>query len=223
MPSITRLQYCNCDDIVQIVPISGNNIYKYFKNLFNSIDPLLKQHIEISDQKEKLVRRIEALSKIIKQNPTKLEGKILALRKELLFLSCQNIVDNKGCSLRECIDTLSYGNFNKPICGTLRQYLHWTKHYKRMLGSDFDVSIADKDIPQGIIAISNAKDEISIIEQELCELNNNIQHILSKIDQKIEYSRMDKNTGIPTDFNKETLETLIKNVFSLITKRRSSN
>lgn len=30
--------------VIQVVPISGNNVYGYFKRLFNVIDPLLKQH-----------------------------------------------------------------------------------------------------------------------------------------------------------------------------------
>ncbi len=47
-----RLNACNCNDILQVVPISGNNIYGYFKVLFNSMDPLLKEYIKIHEQKK---------------------------------------------------------------------------------------------------------------------------------------------------------------------------
>lgn len=136
----------------------------------------------------------------------------------MLSPSFQNVVDDKGRSLYECVNTLSYGKFNKPIFGLLRQYLGWMTHYKRMTGKDFDVSLVDKNIQKKIIDIKKAKSEISIIKQKLCNLSSESEHILVEIDWIIECSSMNEYTSIHTNFDKRILEDLFKNISKSLPK-----
>ena len=141
----------------------------------------------------------------------------------MLSSSFQNVVDDKGRSLYECVNTLSYGKFNKPIFGLLRQYLGWMTHYKRMTGKDFDVSLVDKNIQKKIIDIKKAKSEISIIKQKLCNLSSESEHILVEIDWIIECSSMNEYTSIHTNFDKRILEDLFKNISKSLPKEMVSN
>lgn len=177
-----------------VITISGNDIYGYFKGLFNAIEPLLKQHMDVVSQLKKLAKCKKELKTEISQLPLKKEGKILELRTELLLLAEKNIVDNKGRTLHDCINSLEYGKFDRTLRSMLSRYIDWVKNYERNTGRPFNSSSIENAVRQRINAITQAKTKLSRIEQEQDELENTCGKLLSEIEKIIKSSKMDKDT-----------------------------
>lgn len=186
------------NDIIQVVSISGNSIYGYFKCLFNTIDPLLKKHMDFAFRLKELAEYKQELKKRTSQTqtPLKFEGKILALQRELLSYADKNIVDGRGRTLLDCINDLSYGTFDMPLRGMLSRYVDWVKNYEKRTGQRFDSELVDQKIYQNSSEIAKAKVELSIVENQQNELGEKCAEIISEIERIIGDSKMDENTCI---------------------------
>lgn len=180
--------------VIQIVPIYGNNIYGYFKSLFNKIEPLLKQHMDIRTRLKELAERSDKLKIKINQPHLKSETKIIALQKELLLYAEKNIVDADGNSLLDCINNLSYGKFDKPLRSMLNRYVDWVKNYEKRTGQHFDSNVVNSEICESAIEMAQAKVQLSKVEEEQSELGKKCGNILSTIERIIGDSKMDQNT-----------------------------
>lgn len=183
--------------VTHVVPITGNDIYGYFKDLFNVIEPLLKQYRETLIRTNELAilqkdLRIELKIKISK-NPFKSEKKILELRKGLFIYAEKNIINDEGYSLLDCINNLSSGKFDEPLQSMLNLYINWVKKYEERTGRTFDVELAQRDVCQRADEIEQFKTKLSMIDCEKDELEKRHDDILCKIERAIGSSKMREN------------------------------
>ena len=183
--------------VTYVVPITGNDIYGYFKDLFNEIEPLLKQYKETLVRINELVipqkdLRIELKIKVSK-NPFKSEKKILELRQGLLIHAAKNIINEEGYSLLDCMNNLSCGRFDEPLQSMLNLYIKWVKNYEKRTGSLFDIELAQRNVCQMDNVIEQIKTKISMIEHEKDELEQKRDTILCKIEKAIGGSKMTKD------------------------------
>lgn len=181
--------------VIQVVPISGNNIYGYFKSLFNAIDPLLKKHMDLVIRLKELATYKENLETRISQTSLGSDSKILALQKELLLYADKNVVDDRGHTLLDCINTLTYGKFDMPLRSMLNRYIDWVKNYEKRTGRCFDSELVSQNIYQNTTEIANAKYELSMVEIQQDELGKKCAEIISEIEGIIGDSKMAENTS----------------------------
>lgn len=177
-----------------VVPISGNNIYGFFKRLFNAIDPLLKQIDILTADIKKLSKRTEELEEIIKKTSLDPDGKILAIQRELLIYAENNIVDDTGRSLRECINSLSYGKSSMPFRSMLSKYVDLVKNYEKKTGKCFDSSIINERSSQNATTMAQAKAELFMVQHKQVKLSKLCNDLMSEIENIIRGSRMDEKT-----------------------------
>ncbi len=178
---------------VQIVPISGNDIYMYFKRLFNDIDPLLKQYKSVESRLERLSKLKNELESVIAKPSLDLEEKILTLKKELILYANNDIRDDKGRSLLYCINNLSYGKFDKSLRRNLNKYIDLVKNYEKETGNLFDNALIDDKIQHITSEKAQAKFELSKLEVEQNKLVNLSTKLISTIDTIIGGSKMNEN------------------------------
>lgn len=175
-----------------IIPICGNDVYAYFKQLFNSLDPILKQINDLAIRLEEVAAREKHLNDIIKSDLLDLDGRILALRKELLIYAKKNIVDDTGRTLLECINNFTYGRFNQPLRSILNRYIDLSKNYEKKTGNRFDESAVDAKISQRSAIIARSKAELSTSQLEQAKLKQLLSDLVSRIEEIIRGSKMDK-------------------------------
>ncbi len=190
----TSLHSTNYDSKhVKIVPIAGNDIYMYFKHLFNDIDPLLKQYKSTASRIDELSERKKELEIDVAKPLLDLEGKILALKNELILYSKNDITDDKGRSLLYCINNLSYGKFDKPLRSTLNKYIDLVKKYEKETGNRFDDAFIKDKIQRITNEKAQAKIDLSKVVDEQNELVNLCTKLISRIDSIIGGSKMNEN------------------------------
>ena len=175
-----------------IIPISGNDVYAYFKNLFNLLDPMLRQINDLAIRSEELVAQEKHLNDIIKSDSLDLDGRILALRNELLINADTNIVDDTGRSLLECINNFTYGKFNQPLRSMLNRYIDLAKNYEKETGTRFDASAVDAKISQRAAIIARSKAELSTSQLEQAKLKQLLSDFINRVEEIIRGSKMDK-------------------------------
>ncbi len=183
--------------VTYVVPITGNDIYGYFKDLFNEIEPLLKQYRETLVRINELVipqkdLRIELKIKVSK-NPFKSEKKILELRKGLLIHVEKNIISEERYSLLDCMNNLICGKFDEPLQSMLNLYVNWVKKYEIRTGGLFDIELAQRNVTQRANVIEQVKKKLSIIGYELNKLEKKRDITLCKIENAIGRSKMTRD------------------------------
>ena len=187
----TKLYSYNRDNYV--IPIYGNDIYGYFKQLFNIIDPFLKKHMRISSRLEEIKDHKEKLKKEISKYSLNTEEKILLLQKELLLLAESNIQDEQGRTLFECINNLFYGKFERPIRSMLSRYIDWVKAYEKRMGKPFQANSIEDIVCKKTDLIIQAKNDLLNLEKEEAQLITEISDIIMKIEETIGDSKMEEN------------------------------
>lgn len=198
----TKLYSYSLDNAtIHVVPISGNNVYAYFKHLLNEIDSLLKRYMvlctrlkALDEHGKELKKRKEEVETKISQSPFQTEKKILTLQKELYLYAEQNIMDDKGQTIHDCIKKLSYGRFDKEVRRLLNRYVDMVKNYKKTTGRNFDSKLVSDDIHQSTTIIAKIKFEQPTVECEQKELEKMRADILYKIEKIIGSSKVDENT-----------------------------
>lgn len=179
---------------IQVIPIIGNDIYGYFKQLFNVIYPLLKEHKDLTVRLKELSVTRKKIEKEINDNTFKGDEKILELRQELMILAENNIVDSNGHKLLDCINNLSYGKFDKPLRSKLNRYIDWVKDYEKRNGKCFDFCACEEKIISKANQKACRKNELLEITQEQTENQKECGKILSEIEEMIRRSKMNGNT-----------------------------
>lgn len=166
-----------------IVPIHGDDIYKYFKTLFNKIDPLLKEEEKAELIYNELMKEYYKL-KTEEEEVTKW-NKILKEREEL-FLFNKDLKDENEKTLFDCANNLEYGKFETPVYSKLNKYIKQVKKYQKINGEkfDYDAIIArEMDI--------NEKEGILYPKVENARLE--VKKIKTKIEEIIKHHKMNKN------------------------------
>lgn len=198
--------------VTYVVPITGNDIYGYFKDLFNEIEPLMKQYKETLVRKNELVipqkdLRIELKIKVSK-NPFKSEKKILELRKELLLHAEKNIINEEGYSLLDCMNNLSCGRIEQ-----IKTKISMIEHEKDELEQKRDNILCK--IEKAIGRSKMTKDVKERVNLTI-NVNGNNSQIVNAIDS--ENFVVNQNIGC----NKDEIMKLIENISKVSTTNISA-
>lgn len=197
------------------IPISGkkmigrhkNKIYEYLKErLFNRIGGLLKEYENNRNRLKELQEQKEELEEKSRHISLGFEGKILELQKELLLLAEKNIVDAKGRTLLSCINTLSYGSFDRQLRGSLSRYIDWVKEYQKREGRDFDPRLIPPEISREVERKMQIRQELLRIEEEQKKREESCRNALSEIGKRIKDMEKCENPE-----NNKNLTIVVKN------------
>lgn len=184
-----------------------NKIYEYLKErLFNRIGGLLKEYEDNRNRLKELQEQKEESEEKSRHISLGFEGKILELQKELLLLAERNIVDAKGRTLLSCINTLSYGSFDRQLRGSLSRYIDWVKAYQKREGRDFDPRLIPPEISREVERKMQIRQELLRIEEEQKKREESCRNALSEIGKRIKDMEKCENPE-----NNKNLTIVVKN------------
>jgi len=177
------------------VPVSGDDVYRYFKNLFNRISPTLKR-IKVSTLRlQSLSNQERDLKKKIEQLALNGDGKIAVLQKELLAIAEKGALDSLGRSLSDCIENLSYGKFEQPIRGLLSKYVDLVNNYEKRTGLRFNPDLINAKESQKLMKKIQLEAELTATCQERDDLGNLCGEFHAEINKIIRGSKMSEKTN----------------------------
>ena len=173
------------------VTITGNDIYRYFKNLFNKVDPLLKQFEVFSILLEEVRECKKEAEDIINGNTFNAEIKILLLQKELLEYAKEDIRDINGNTLRYCVNNLVYGKFQKPYRGVLNKYIDLVKNYEKKTGRHFNSDEVTEETRHTVEIILQAQNTLMLMKRRENALVQTISDKITEIEDIIIKSKLE--------------------------------
>jgi len=172
-----------------IVPVLGNDVYRFFKLLFNEIYPMLKKLEELSQEMQRLSRRKAVISKEIEEIKLNPVGTIIATRRKLLSFA-ETMEDNKSQALIACINNRSYGKFDQPVRGMLSKYVDLIANYEKNSENPFDPDQADAKEAKTANEKAMLESELSEVSISLEQLIPRHQQVITEIETIIGVSRM---------------------------------
>lgn len=172
---------------------SANDIYKYFKGLFNDITPFLDDLDEIEITIRKLNEKRDAdQAEIESMSLDKIE-RILYLYEELTHLA----KINNDSLLLQCVINRHYYKFKQPIRGKLSKYIDLSKDYETKNNKEFKIENFSEEHYKKINKKNDLEKEITSIGIEIERLNKDYEKTIHRIDERIRSSVMSqaKNNG----------------------------
>ena len=172
------------------VPIhpGANDIYRYFKELFNKISPYL-------DELDKLKIKNKILTE--KKEFNKVEINSMSLNKIEKIYNLYNQLKNiakqtNDLYLLECIVNRKYYKTTQPIRGKLNRYIDLSKDYERKNNKEF---IIEDFIEENFVKINKKnclEEENTSICKEIEKINQEYNEIIITIDEIIKRSGLNK-------------------------------
>lgn len=172
---------------------SANDIYKYFKGLFNDITPFLDDLDEIESIKSKLNEKRETDQAEIESMSLDKTERILYLYEELTNLA----KINNDSLLLQCVINRQYYKFKQPIRGKLSKYIDLTKEFEKKNNKKFKIEDYSEDHYKKINKKNDLEKEITSIGLDIKKLNKDYEKTIHRIDERIRSSVMcqEKNNG----------------------------
>lgn len=172
---------------------SANDIYKYFKDLFNDITPFLDDLDEIDCIKSKLNEKRETDQAEIESMSLDKSERILYLYEELTNLA----KINNDSLLLQCVINRQYYKFKQPIRGKLSKYIDLSKEFEKKNHKEFKIEDYSEDHYKRINKKNDLEKEITSIGKKIEKLNRDYEKTIHRIDERIRSSVMsqEKNNG----------------------------
>lgn len=195
--------YAKCNYFVKINPFA-NDIYRYFKELFNDITPFLDDLDGIENTKAKLIKKRDTdQAEIESMSLNKIE-KILYLYKELIHLA----EDTNDSLLLECVINRHYYKFKQPIRGKLSKYIDLTKDYEKKNNKEFKINNFTEENLKKINIKNYLEKEITTISIEIENINHEYEKVINKIDEMIRSSVMNQVKKDGTEIRIDKIDNL---------------
>lgn len=164
----------------------ANDIYKYFKGLFNDITPFLDDLDEIENIKRKLIEKRDSDQVEIKSMSLDKTERILDLYEELTHLA----KTNNDSLLLQCVINRRYYKFKQPIRGKLSKYIDLSKDYETKSNKEFKIEDYSEEQFEKINKKNDLEKEITSIGIKIEKLNRDYEKTIHKIDERIRNSVM---------------------------------
>jgi pyruvate-formate lyase-activating enzyme len=175
-----------------IVPIQkgANDIYGYFKNMFNLIEPRLRIIRELEVRQTELLQKQKNHSSAIKSITFSGDEVIFALYEELYQLA----IETGNSELLDCITNKIYNKFSQPLRSRVNKYVDLVKNYEKNQNHTFDPS-AITDVYYEKIKTKLALERgLSEINDEADNVDSQHRHYLAEIEDIIMSSEMNEKT-----------------------------
>lgn len=182
----------------QIVPIKNKNLYKtYFKPLFNDIQPKAQLAYGINSRLRVLEQEVSELKTAVSDIENTLSYRLWSLERKLWSYDKDDLRDEKGQSLADCMNNLSYGKFDEPLRGFLNKYIDLSNNYKKEYRVRFNSD--DEDCQKNVEIKAQLEERLGAIIKEKERLRQERDEAVYEISCMIEESQMQekeqKNTS----------------------------
>lgn len=172
------------------VPINpdANDIYRYFKELFNDIFPHIDELDKIRLKKKSLIEKKDF-------NQTETDSMSLDKIEKIisLFIDLKKTAEEtKDLNLMDCLIKRNYYKTKQPTRGKLSKYIDLTKDYERKNNKKFIIEEFSEEYFKKINEKHRLEEEIATINTEIEKLNYKYNEIIITINQIIKRSGMNK-------------------------------
>ena len=171
-----------------IVPIrkGANDIYAYFKGLFNQVEPRLKVIRELGNKKKNLSQKQYEVATDIKRITLTVDEVIFALYEELT----QTASKSENSDLLDCIANRTYGKFEQPLRSKLNKFVDLIRNYEKNKKQLFTPNTVSDCYREKIRRKNCLELELSNITDDLISSNKLYDDYVSEIEDIIKESEM---------------------------------
>ena len=177
----SNINYC--------LPINPNNndIYSYFKELFNIISPHLDELDEIKERKSILIDQRKTNQKRICSMPKDKTDTIVSL-----FTDLEKTANEKGdLQLMDCLLNRRYYTTTQPVRGKLSKYIDLMKEYEKKNNRIIRIEELKKELYIKKNEKEHLEKRLVSIDGEIEQLNKRYDEIIFTIESIIDkYSNM---------------------------------
>lgn len=175
-----------------IVPIrkGANDVFGYFKNLFNQIEPRLWVIRELEVRRAALSQQQREISTTIRSLTFSGDEIIFALYEELHSLAAKT----HDAELLRCVTERVYGKFPQPLRSRVNKFVDLVKNYEKNQNKPFDPSAASDTYQEKINTKLRFENKLSEIAEETEGVDSQYEHYLAEIEDIIRRSEMNEKT-----------------------------